>query len=235
MAKKQKIVQLHEAIEDPSVQVRKPLVETAFERLSEAIRNNTFKPGQRMLESEIAVWLNMSRTPVREALRRLVDHELLSYDRYGNLVVTEFTRQMVIEIYAMRVILESAAARLAAQYAYDEEIETLRNVADSFKNLGITQKERVRLNQLFRSAIVYASHNHYLIRAYESLPKPVRPPGAIGYDFPERLHKIIDEYERLTSAIEDRNPIEAEAASRAHIEASRRFWLERLNEQDVTC
>lgn len=229
MQKKQKVVPLHEQTNDASPQARKPLAETAFERLSESIRDNTFKPGQRILESDIADWLNISRTPVREALRRLVDHDLLSYDRYGSLVVTEFTRQMVIEIFTMRVVLESAAARLAAQYAYDEEIDTLRDLMESFRDLHIGHQERVRLNRLYRETIVQASHNHYLIRAHKTLPRPVRPPHAIGYDSPERLASIIAEYERLTAAIANRNPKESEAASRDHIEASRRFWLSMLN------
>jgi DNA-binding GntR family transcriptional regulator len=229
MSKKRAVIPLPEQADAVDLPSRKPLAETAFERLSQAIRNNTFKPGQRILESDIAAWLNMSRTPVREALRRLVDNDLLSYDRYGSLVVTEFTRQMVIEIYTMRIILESAGARLAAQYAYEEEIEALRGLTESFKNLKIDLWERVRLNRLYRGTIIQASHNHYLIRAFNALPKPVRPPIAVGYDSRERLAAIITEYERLTNAIASRNPSEAEAAARVHIEASQHYWLSMLN------
>ncbi|MEX2450608.1 MAG: GntR family transcriptional regulator [Rhodospirillales bacterium] len=229
MPKKRAVIPLSEHSDTVDLPSRKPLAETAFERLSQAIRNNTFKPGQRILESDIADWLNMSRTPVREALRRLVDNDLLSYDRYGSLVVTEFTRQMVIEIYTMRIILESAGARLAAQYAYKEEIEALRGIMESFKNQDIDLWERVRLNRLYRGTIIQASHNHYLVRAFNALPKPVRPPIAVGYDSQERVATIISEYERLTNAIANRNPSEAEAASRAHIEASQHYWLSMLN------
>ena len=231
--KKHKVVSINKKTSTPEGAARKPLVETAYERIQEAVSENTFKPGQRMLEAEIAVWLDISRTPVREALRRLIDQDILSYDRYGNLIVTKVDQQMVIEVFHMREVLEGAAARLAARHAYDEEIETLVNLAEAYKNELTSRKDQLKLNSLFHQTIFNAAHNRYLNRAFDVLPYPILVHVNSNRSAPERFIEISNEHRAVANAIANHNADEAEAAARSHVSISRRRWLERLKEQEL--
>jgi len=98
-------------------------------------------------------------TPVREALNRLSARGLLEVAPGRGLVVTRLDRQQIMEIYALREVLEGTAARLAAQHASPSEIEQLSVVLGQFiASAGDLEKLR-RFNRLFRQAIYEASHN----------------------------------------------------------------------------
>ncbi len=231
--KKRKIIPMKTSANHVGQPSRKPLVESAYERIYEAVSNGTFEAGHRMLEAEIAGWLDMSRTPVREALRRLVDQDVLSYDRYGNLVVTRVDRQMVIEVYHMREVLEGAAARLAARYAYDEEIDALKDLVAAHEQLPASRKEQIKFNSLFHQAVLKASHNRYLLRAYEVLPHPVRAHTSVKKTVSVRYSNIVDEHRNIAEAIARHDGDAAEAAARAHVDVSRQRWLERIKDEEI--
>src|SRR5260221_5774099 len=107
--------------------------EFVYRTLLEAIRQGRLRQGERIREDELSDWLNVSRTPVREALHRMQTRGLLSVAAGRGLVVSTFSRSQVIELYAMRELLEGGAARLAAQYASAVEIDTLRQFIEAFK------------------------------------------------------------------------------------------------------
>ena len=87
----------------------------AYVLLRSAIATGKLKPGARVLESELAVLLKMSRTPVREAIALLETDGLISLDSALGKVVTKLDYQSVMELYAVREVLEATAAALAAQ------------------------------------------------------------------------------------------------------------------------
>src|ERR1041385_8951158 len=98
--------------------------EKVFRFLHNAIQEGRFTNGERIREEEIATLLGVSRTPVREALSRLLGRGLLEAAP-GGLIVAQLTRTHVIELYAMRELLEGATARFTAQHAASSEIITL--------------------------------------------------------------------------------------------------------------
>src|SRR5262245_9135311 len=93
------------------------LSETVFRSLRQALRAGIYQPGDRLREEEVAKRLKVSRTPVREALSRLVSKGLVEPAGGRGLIVRRLSTAEVLELYAMREILEGAAARLAAQHA----------------------------------------------------------------------------------------------------------------------
>ena len=84
--------------------------EAVFANLRDAIWEGRFAPGERIPEEEIARSLGVSRTPVREALRRLQERGILTVGAGRTLVVAELSKSQVLELYAMREILEGSAA-----------------------------------------------------------------------------------------------------------------------------
>ena len=91
------------------------LVEMAFQRLRQDIQEGRLPPGARIVEQEIAERLEISRTPVREALRRLEEAGLIMQAPHRGLVVGSLDAQAVSELYEMREALEGAAAEMAAR------------------------------------------------------------------------------------------------------------------------
>ena len=86
---------------------------SAYEQLRQALHSGEYGPGDRIFEDDIAKSLNISRTPVREALRRLEDEGFLVHESHRGITVARLDYQMIMELYAMRYVLEGAVAALS--------------------------------------------------------------------------------------------------------------------------
>src|ERR1700722_13582207 len=102
------------------------LAELAYKRLYKAIEDKVFQPGMRLVEREVAERLNISRTPVREALRRLEADGLVHIAPPRGIVISHLDHQMISELYVTREALEGTAAALAARAASEAEIDFFR-------------------------------------------------------------------------------------------------------------
>jgi len=103
----------------------RPIQKDAYALILEAIDVGVYKPGDRLVESELADRFGVSRTPIREALQRLETQSLLSRDG-RSLVVASLDHNQLSELYVVRSELEGLAARLAASHATVEEMKVLR-------------------------------------------------------------------------------------------------------------
>jgi DNA-binding GntR family transcriptional regulator len=122
-----------------------------FETLRDAIWDGRIARGVRIREEEIARNLGVSRTPVREALQRLQQRGLLVVGAGRGLVVAELSHLQVVELYAMREILEGSAARFAAQHASDTEIEILHRLQRELRQVKTDAMALVMLSSIRRS------------------------------------------------------------------------------------
>src|SRR5688572_11133326 len=104
--------------------------DVAYTTLRGAIHSGRFHAGDRMREADLAQWLGISWTPVRDALKRLESDGLLSAASRRGLVVAELDQQQVSELYAVRDVLEGLAGRLAAQHATPAEIAAMRELIE---------------------------------------------------------------------------------------------------------
>lgn len=187
-----------------------------YQALLERIRNGTLPPGSRMREDEIASLLGVSRTPVREALARLQARGLVESAR-GGWTIVELTRSQVMELYAMRSVLEGAAARFAAENASSSEISGLKHVAEMFSRSESDAAERARINMIFHEAIYEAAHNSYLIRMLQDLNDSLALLSDTTFTVAGRVEGAEVEHGLILAAIEARSPDAAEQAARAHI------------------
>ena len=99
----------------------------AYKLVLDAIDGGIFKPGDRLVESDLAERFGVSRTPIREALQRLQTQSLLARDG-RSLIVATLNHNQMTELYAVRAELEALAARLAARHATSEEVRVLRDM-----------------------------------------------------------------------------------------------------------
>lgn len=202
--------------------------EHAYRRLRDAIQEGSLKPGVRVMEIELADWLQMSRTPVRDALRRLEVEGMLTHQPRSGLVVAQLDRQAVMELYVMREVLEGTAARLCARHASDMEVQDLLDLVKLEQKRQGDLEALARHNRRFHEAIHRGAHNRYLEKSLYAVTDSM---GLLGKSQMLLLHRAKAaqaEHAELARAIEKRNPDAAEEAARRHVRAAQRERLKLL-------
>lgn len=202
--------------------------ERVYQSLRAAIESGELKPGSRVMEVEVAQWLEVSRTPVREALRRLEAEGMLEVEPRTGLVVASLSRQAMLELYVMREVLESTAARLCAQHASDLEILELDELVKREARLAANHEALARHNRLFHDAVHRGAHNRYLEKSLAAVNASMHLLGPSQMLLPERAESARIEHAELFDAIRRRDPDAAEAIARRHVQTARRHRLERL-------
>jgi len=193
--------------------------EKAYDTLFAAIQDGTLQPGARLREVELADWIGISRTPVREALGRLEGEGLVARDPHRGMIVARLDPDMVTELYYMREVLEGSAAGLAARHATDAEISTLRAIADRDRNTRDTAR-LAEINRVFHDALYRAAHNRYLVKTLNTLRQSMALLGQTTLAMPGRSATALEEHRRLIRALEKRDVEGATKAAREHIRAA---------------
>jgi DNA-binding GntR family transcriptional regulator len=194
-----------------------PVQKDAYTLILEAIDAGFFKPGDRLLESELADRFGVSRTPVREALQRLETQGMLSRDG-RSLIVASLDHNQLAELYAVRTELEGLAARLAARAATDEEVRVLRGMVDEDRKLiGGDPKDLSRANKRFHKQIHLASHNRFLVQQLDLVHRSMALMATTSFAAEGRDEVGLAEHDRIIAAIEARDPEAAYQALRTHI------------------
>jgi DNA-binding GntR family transcriptional regulator len=204
--------------------------EFVYTSLRDAIWEGRFAPNERIPEEEIARSLGVSRTPVREALRRLQERGLLIVGAGRTLVVAELSKPQVFELYAMREILEGSAARFAAQHANEAEIDILHRLLGEFDKHRHDARALVSLNRRFHGAICEAAHNRYLIQTLEGMHDSLALLHSNTFRVPNRRDQSDAEHRRIVRAIERRDADAAEKAARDHVRQAQRTRFAMLTE-----
>lgn len=189
----------------------------AYEMLHEAIRDGAIEPGQRLMETEVSAWLRISRTPVREAMRRLLSEGLLEHAVNGGLAVALHDLRAISEFYATRERLEGAAAAMAAEHADPTELRILSALLDAMRALPPDPRAHARENQAFHEQIYRAAHNRFLLKSLQALLNFVPLLGRTTYHAPDRIREAEVEHAEIVEAILARDPARAEDAARRHI------------------
>lgn len=202
--------------------------ELAYQKLRQAMESGELKPGQRVMEVEIAEWLEVSRTPVREALRRLESEGMLAMEPRNGLVVASISRQAMLELYVMREVLEGTAARLCARNASDIEIMELQELVKREERLGDNSEALARHNRLFHEAVHRGAHNRYLEKSLSAVNDSMWLLGKSQMLLPERAKTAVVEHAELYDAINRRDADGAEEIARRHVQSARRERLKQL-------
>ncbi len=193
-----------------------------YHSLLDGIWEGRFAHGERLREEEIARALGVSRTPVREALQRLQQRGLLTVGAGRGLVIAQLAKQQVLELYAMREILEGSAARFAAQHAHPAEVEIISRFQKKLAKAHDDAVGLAKLNRRFHQAIYEAAHNQYLLQTLDSLHDSLALLHGTVFRMPNRRTETDEEHRLIVAAIEGRDPDAAEKAAREHIKQAQR-------------
>ena len=191
----------------------------AYAMILDAIEEGEFRPGGRLVESELAERFGVSRTPVREALQRLETQGLVARDG-RSLIVASLDHSQMADLYAVRAQLEGLAARLAARHAAAEEVRVLRRMAAEDRALVGDPKALARANRRFHGQIHLASHNRFLVQQLDLVHRSMALMAETSLAVDGRGAEALDEHDRIVAAIAARDEDAAEDALRAHISAA---------------
>jgi DNA-binding GntR family transcriptional regulator len=192
--------------------------ETAYAVLREAIVTNALKPGTRLRADDLARKLGVSKTPVREALRKLQAEELITMQPGNALTVKTISEKQLFEIYYTREALEGMAARLAAESAGQVELATLRAIHEEMKAPGAAAnlKQFRHLSGEFQLALFRAARNETIYRLLKHLQEQIRQFSGTTLTQPGRAKEVLAYARSLLAAIEKRDGDAAERIARGN-------------------
>jgi DNA-binding GntR family transcriptional regulator len=220
-----------------SIESHRPLSDTAFHKLRDAILDGTLEPGQWLRQEPLAQDLGVSQMPVREALKRLVAEGLAVRIPYKGVRVVQFSPEDIVDMVTVRMVLESLAVRFATPLIAAEELERLKqNLREAAGYASQEQMEKRRqLNTEFHLTICRASARRYLVRQVETLwgwfPSVMLYEGMRRQEelSPVRLERESREHWALLTALERRDAGLAEEETRRHIRNLAQELTEVLN------
>jgi len=188
----------------------------AYELVLMAIDAGDYKPGDRLVESDLAERFGVSRTPIREALQRLETQLLLKRDG-RSLIVASLDHNQLSELYAVRAELEGMAARLAARHGAKEEIRVLRKMVEKDRGILDDPDALANTNRRFHKQIHLASHNRYLVQQLELVHRTMALLATTSLAAEGRSVGALNEHDAIVSAIEAGDGDGAYLALKEHI------------------
>ena len=189
----------------------------AYDLLLGDIEDGNLPPGTRLREADLARRLSISRTPVREALKRLELQGLVAHEPHHGAVVAALEYGQMTEMYLLREVLEGTAARLAAQHATTVEIGVLERMVDTDRALVDQPKRLAQTNRRFHQQVRDAAGNRYLGNALEALRLSLALLAGTTLGAPGRAAQSVEEHGIIVARIAGRDPDGAEQAARQHI------------------
>jgi DNA-binding GntR family transcriptional regulator len=199
----------------------------AYERLVSAIRDGGLKPGDRLVETELAQRLGISRTPIREAIRQLESDGLVAHQPRIGTTVRVLDYAEITELYEMRAVLEGTAARFAARAASPVELGELQAINEEMAAARDVERA-YQANRQFHTVILNAARNRFLVKSVEAVQKTLLILGPSTMEESARATQAVTEHDALLDALRGRDEEAAEALMRAHIEAAHRARLRQL-------
>lgn len=213
----------------------KPLRDVVFENLREAILEGRLKPGQRLMEVQLAEQLGVSRTPVREAIRKLELEGLVIMLPRKGAYVANMSLKDVIDVLEIRSSLEGLAASLAAQRMNSDDIKKMEKISKEYeKSIKNVDLETSLIKDVeFHECIFKSTNNKKLHQLINSLWEQVyRFRVTYISDYNSSL-SIINEHKLILDAIKKGDTELAKKYATEHIEKAEQFIIEKANNKEL--
>lgn len=203
----------------------------AYNHLESAILTGKLKPRERLVEKNLAERLKMSRTPIREALRRLEERGMVRILPRRGAVVSDVSPSDVENIYAVRSYLEVFAARLAAQRINREGLTRVAGLEAAHAKLagGTDIRALMLANDRFHDAIYAAAENPCLVELIQQLRRQVHVVRFNAWALPERIARSLAEHRRMVEALGVRDGDGLAELTQEHIQVAKDTYLSYLD------
>ncbi len=198
----------------------KPLGNIVYDSLKESILNGYLKPGERLMESKIAEDLGVSRTPVREAIRKLEKEKYIKMVPRKGAYVEDLTKEDILEVIEIRVVLEGLAAELAAKNITDIMKEKMKSNIEKFNiaSSNLDRKELIILDEIFHNMIYIASGNKKLNEIVRELQDQFQRFRLSYFNEFSSYMSLTDSHNKLFNAIVSGDSDNAKIYAIKHIE-----------------
>ena len=191
-----------------------PLRDVVFNTLRQAILRGEFKPGERLMEIQLANKLGVSRTPIREAIRKLELEGLVIMIPRKGAEVADITEKSLRDVLEVRKALEELAVQLACEKITQEELEELEQAGENFKDITEVAEADVR----FHDVIYMATDNQKLIHLLNKLREQMYRYRVEYLKNPDVHEQLTQEHEEIVYHIKRREKVEATAVTCQHID-----------------
>ncbi len=208
----------------------KPLRELVLEAIREAIINGDLKPRERLMEIQLAEELGVSRTPIREALRKLeMEGFIVMVPRKGA-YVADLSFKDIADVFEIRSALESLAAGLAAERITDEELEEMeRLLVEKAEAIAANNIDKlIDVDTKFHEAIYKASRNERLSNIINNLREQIQRFRATTLAYPGRMKTSLDEHRGIVEALQARDIQLSSQLAGEHIENAENSMIESI-------
>lgn len=196
--------------------------------LRRQIMTGQIRPGDRLVESQLAGRWGVSKSPLREALKALQHEGLVEAVPRRGYIVTPITVKQVQDLFDLRLILEREAAARAARTASVAQVEGLRDlVGDPYVVGDVESQNRfLTVNKQFHLAVARITGNQRLVGLLDRLLDELERLFHLGLDVRDRADALVQEHRDLVAAIADRDPGRAAAVMETQVENARQMVLE---------
>lgn len=217
-------------LEKLKIENYKPLREIVFQYLREAILEGKLEPGRRLMEIQLAEELGVSRTPVREAIRKLELEGLVIMVARKGAYVADVSVKDMIEVLEIRGALEGLAASLAAERMTDEDIEGLKQIASEFKRCHLEKNVEgmVERDIEFHDKIFASTRNEKLYQMYQSLREQVYRFRVRYISEYNKSKELVEEHEKILQMIAERDGKRAYTYGMEHIQNLSKHMMQQV-------
>ena len=199
--------------------------ELAYARLLRAIGEGDFRPGDRLREADVASRLKLSRTPVREALRKLEADGIVEHRARIGAVIRTLERAEMVELYEMRIVLERTAAQMAAKHASAAEIDEMEALNAQIEAATDDPARAAAINQEFHRSIYLATRNRFLTESARALNNALMLLGPTTLADEVRIKTVVSQHKEIINAIRNSDETLAGLAAEEHLQTSMRHRL----------
>ena len=209
-------------------QKRATLTNRALKEIRAAIRNGKLKPGERLVEMQLAEEMQISRFPIREALRYLEKEGLVVTKPFKGTHVAQFTEKDMEELYSLRSSLEELAVRILIENLDEKKIKKLETIIQSMQKASQTGNldQMIFEDLRFHQTICELSGHRKLLEVWRTLESQLQVFLTIEKDFFETAYQYVSTHDPIMEAIKHRNIITAEKEIREHLELAMRIIRE---------
>ena len=196
------------------------LNQKVYRVLKEAIVKGSLEPGTKLLENKIAEEMHVSRTPVREAMQKLVTEGFIKTTPNQTMAVTEVSTEDVKEVLQIRGVLEGLAARIVAKKINKQEINELKTIVTKM-SLYITKKDLLsycKVDDEFHDLILNVCGNKWIIQIRDNLGSFIYRFRIKSLSVPGRLKHSLEEHRKIMESLKKHNSAEADRLSQIHME-----------------
>lgn len=201
-----------------------------YEKIKQDILNNEFEPGTILVERKLTEKYNVSRSPVRYALRQLVKDGLLAGEPGKGIVVPVYTLEDILEVYDLLEVLQIYALQVSMKnynMIADAKLERILEQAKKFTEEGHLQ-ERMKWDIEFHNFIIHSVNNKRLDVMFEMLVNQKQRFDVTSFDDVEHGEKTNEQHQKIFDAIKARDVEASVAALKEHEQYIKQYYIDKL-------